>query len=138
MPTPPRATTLVVDDLESMLVMLHRQLTGQGHTVLTANNGADAIESLRRVDGMVDLVLSDVVMPGMNGTELVALVAAEFPGLPIVLMSAYAAAGMTRVGLGEVIVPVLPKPFGEHELAELVEAAVALRRERQHPSAEPR
>ena len=131
MPTPRRGTILVVDDLESMLVLLHRQLTGLGHTVLTANNGPAALEQLRRIEGKLDLVLSDVVMPGMNGTELAAQVAAEFPGMPMLLMSAYASAGMTRVGMGDVQVPVLHKPFGEHELADLVEAAVGLRRPRQ-------
>jgi CheY-like chemotaxis protein len=133
MPTARRGTILVVDDLESMLTMLHRQLTAQGHTVLMATNGPDALRQLREVEGRVDLVLSDIVMPGMNGTELAARVAAEFPGLPMVLMSAYASAGMTRVGTGEVIVPVLHKPFGAHELAELVDTAVGLRRPRQGP-----
>ena len=137
MPTPRRGTILVVDDLESMLVLLHRQLTGLGHTVMTANNGPAALEQLRRIEGKLDLVLSDVVMPGMNGTELAAHVAAEFPGLPMVLMSAYASAGMTRVGMGDVQVPVLHKPFGEHELADLVEAAVGLRRPRLNPGGAP-
>ena len=130
MPPPRRGTILVVDDLEPMLVLLHRQLTAQGHTVIMANNGPSALEQLRRLEGKVDLVLSDVVMPGMNGTELAAQVVSEFPGLPMVLMSAYASAGMTRVGMEDMQVPVLHKPFGQHELADLVDAAIGLRRPR--------
>jgi CheY-like chemotaxis protein len=71
--------------------------------------------------------LSDVVMPHMNGTELATIVGTEFPEIPISLMSAFAPAGVARVGLGETIVPVLQKPFDPEQLSELVQVAL------QHP-----
>ena len=99
MPRPRAATVLVVDDLESFRVMLRRQLVSLGHIVLEAADGAEAIEVVRSRRGELDLVLTDVVMPAMNGTEVAACICAEYPGLPVVLMSAYAPAGLTRVGL---------------------------------------
>lgn len=125
----PRAhigTILVVDDEEGVRVLIRRQLSEHGHTVLEAGDGADALHLLRRRNGKVNLVLSDVVMPGMNGTELAAVICSEFPGLPVVLMSAYAPAGLTRVGLEGAIVPVLRKPFEESQLTELIEVALTL------------
>jgi two-component system, cell cycle sensor histidine kinase and response regulator CckA len=97
--------------------------------VLEAADGAEALHLVRRRNGAVDLILSDVVMPQMNGTELATIIGVEFPDIPVILMSAFAPAGVARVGLGETIVPVLQKPFDSEDLAELV--ALAL----QHPVA---
>ncbi len=118
-----RATVLIVDDEESVRLLLRRQLAGAGHVVLEARSGPEALGLVRQHFERLDLVLSDVVMPAMNGTELAAAIAAEFPGLPVVLMSAYAPAGLTRVGFGEAIVPVLRKPFDLAVLLELVRTA---------------
>lgn len=120
------ATILIVDDLESFRLMLRRQLTSLGHTVLEAANGAEALEVVRSRHGSVDLVLTDVVMPAMNGTEVAACLCTEYPGLPVILMSAYAPAGLTRVGFQSAIVPVLQKPFEIGQLAELIQVAVEL------------
>jgi CheY-like chemotaxis protein len=126
MPRAHAGTILVVDDQEGVRILIRRQLAEYGHTVLEASDGAEAIHLLRRRNGKVDLVLSDVVMPGMNGTELAAVICSEFPELPVVLMSAYAPAGLTRVGFQGAIVPVLQKPFDEAQLAELVEVALEM------------
>ncbi len=126
MPRPRAATVLVVDDLESFRVMLRRQLVSLGHIVLEAADGAEGLEVVRSRRGELDLVLTDVVMPAMNGTEVAACICAEYPGLPVVLMSAYAPAGLTRVGFQDAIVPVLQKPFDVNQLAELIQVAVDL------------
>lgn len=117
-------TILIVDDQESVRNVLRRQLAGDGHTVLEAADGIEALQLVRRRGGAVDLLLTDVVMPGMNGTELAARVCDEFPSLPVILMSAYAPAGLARVGLGESIVPVLQKPFEPDQLAQLIQLAI--------------
>jgi two-component system, cell cycle response regulator CpdR len=124
---------LVVDDLESFRVMLRRQLVSLGHIVLEAADGAEAIEVVRSRRGGLDLVLTDVVMPAMNGTEVAACICAEYPGLPVVLMSAYAPAGLTRVGFQNAIVPVLQKPFDVGQLQELIQVAVDLPAKRASP-----
>ena len=126
MPRTRSATILVVDDLESVRIMLRRQLTSLGHTVLEAGDGLRALEVVRGRRGDLDLVLTDVVMPSMNGTEVAACLCTEYPGLPVVLMSAYAPAGLTRVGFQDAIVPVLQKPFELSQLAELIQVAVEL------------
>jgi two-component system cell cycle response regulator CpdR len=133
MPRPRPATVLVVDDLESFRVMLRRQLVSLGHTVLEAADGAEAIEVVRSRRGGLDLVMTDVVMPAMNGTEVAACICAEYPGLPVVLMSAYAPAGPTRVGFQNAIVPVLQKPFDAGQLQELIQVAVDLPAKRASP-----
>jgi CheY-like chemotaxis protein len=112
-PDPARSgIILVVDDQESVRAMLRHQLSDLGHTVLEAADGAEGLHLVRRRNGAVDLILSDVVMPQMNGTELATIIGTEFPDTPVILMSAFAPAGVARVGLGETIVPVLQKPFG--------------------------
>jgi CheY-like chemotaxis protein len=128
MPDDPRSgIILIVDDQENVRAMLRRQLNDRGHTVLEAGDGAEALHLVRRRNGAVDLILSDVVMPQMNGTELATRIGGEFPGIPIILMSAFAPAGVARVGLGESIVPVLQKPFDPEQLSQLVTLAL------QHP-----
>lgn len=115
---------LVVDDQEAVRALIRRQLTDVGHTVLESGDGAEALHLVRRRNGAVDLILSDVVMPQMNGTELASCIGGEFPEIPVILMSAFTPAGVARVGLGETIVPVLQKPFDPNELTELVALAL--------------
>ena len=70
--------------------------------------------------GAVDLVLSDIVMPGMNGTELADRILADRPEQCVILMSGQAPGGLARIGRREKIVPVLRKPFTPEQLLELV------------------
>jgi two-component system, cell cycle sensor histidine kinase and response regulator CckA len=126
-----RATVLIVDDEEAVRTLIRRQLNTVGHTVIEASSAPEALGLIRQRAERLDLVLSDVVMPAMNGTELAAHLATEFPDLPVVLMSAYAPAGLARVGLGDAIVPVLRKPFDATVLLDLVRAAV------EHPRGHP-
>jgi CheY-like chemotaxis protein len=99
-------------------------LTDYGHTVLEAGDGAEALHLVRRRNGAVDLILCDLVMPQMNGTELAGRIGGEFPGVPVILMSAFAPAGVARVGVSESLVPVLQKPFDAVQLGELVALAL--------------
>jgi two-component system, cell cycle sensor histidine kinase and response regulator CckA len=132
-PTSPVRTIVIVDDEEGVRLVLSRQLSGLGHTVLEASNGIEALALVRR-EGGVDLVLADIVMPQMNGTELAATMLVEFPDLPIILMSAYTPAGLTRVGIHRSVVPVLMKPFTIDTLAELIQVAFDLPGKRRRTS----
>jgi CheY-like chemotaxis protein len=120
----PVGIILVVDDQENVRVVVRRQLTERGHTVLEASDGAEALHLVRRRNGAVDLILCDVVMPQMNGTELATRIGVEFPDIPVVLMSAFAPGGVARLGHGDTVVPVLQKPFDAAELAQLVDLAL--------------
>ena len=115
---------LVVDDQEGVRALLRRELTERGHTVLEAGDGAEGLHLVRRRNGAVDLILCDVVMPQMNGTELATRIGVEFPDVPVILMSAFTPAGVARVGVSETLVPVLQKPFEPTQLAELVQLAL--------------
>src|SRR5512147_2458243 len=120
----PVGIILVVDDQEGVRAVLRRQLSEHGHTVLEAGDGAEALHLVRRRNGAVDLILSDVVMPQMNGTELATRIGIEFPDIPVMLMSAFVPGGVTRLGDGDTVVPVLQKPFDPVQLAQLVELAL--------------
>jgi len=115
---------LVVDDQEGVRALLRRELSERGHTVLEAGDGAEALHLVRRRNGAVDLILCDVVMPQMNGTELATRIGVEFPDVPVILMSAFTPAGVARVGVSETLVPVLKKPFEPSQLVELVQLAL--------------
>jgi PAS domain S-box-containing protein len=83
------ATVLVVDDEDIIRSLMKRTLEEAGYEVLLARNGREALDSLARHRGAVDLVLSDLVMPVMGGRELANRLAAEHPGLPVVWVSGH-------------------------------------------------
>ena len=83
------ATVLVVDDEDIIRSLMKRTLEEAGYEVLLARNGREALDSLARHRGAVDLVLSDLVMPVMSGRELANRLVAEHPGLPVVWVSGH-------------------------------------------------
>jgi two-component system cell cycle sensor histidine kinase/response regulator CckA len=117
-------TVLVVDDEAAMLRLLRRQLEALGCTVLEAPNGPEALRLLLGRPSVVDLVLSDIVMPGMNGTELADRILTDRPEQCVILMSGQVPGGLARIGRREKIVPVLRKPFTPNQLLELISLIV--------------
>jgi len=82
-------TVLVVDDDDDVRRMVERALRRASYTVMTATSGADALARARAYPGAIDLLLTDVAMPGMTGQELIRELSAERPGLQVVFMSGY-------------------------------------------------
>jgi two-component system response regulator CpxR len=80
-----KKTILCVDDNEQSLSIRKVMLETRGYRVVTCNNGQDALEAFRR--GGIDLVLSDLIMPGLDGTELIDHIKSEAPCLPAILFS---------------------------------------------------
>jgi len=80
---------LLVEDDPSVRVVLKEYLEDQGYSVLTADDGEDGLEVARRSDSSVDLVLSDVVMPKMNGVELARALQSEIPEIKVLLISGH-------------------------------------------------
>ena len=107
---PGKATILVVDDEVSLRHILVRQLRNEGYTVLEAGYGLEALEVARNSPEPIDLVLSDIVMPGMIGTELAQRLLVEHPGIHVVLMSAHIVDDLARPDR-RWNVPVLRKPL---------------------------
>jgi two-component system cell cycle sensor histidine kinase/response regulator CckA len=116
-------TVLLVEDEPMVRTVAERALTRHGYKVLTANNGEEALEILGRGEA-VDLLVSDVVMPLMDGPTLVREARKEFPELPILFMSGYAEEQL-RKSIDIDNVAFLPKPFSVQELAGAVRNALA-------------
>src|SRR5215210_6044907 len=122
-PSPARAgagwTVLVVDDETAVRRFAVRVLQRDGYDVLEASDGAEAIDLLQSGKAEVHLIVSDIVMPRMNGVELMQAVAASHSNVPVVLMSGYATAALSEMGIATPC-SILPKPFpAERLLAEV-------------------
>ena len=115
-------TILLVEDEDMVRAVAQRALTRQGYTVLTAENGEAALELIATSD-RPDLLISDVVMPTMDGPTMVARVRQRYPDLPIVFMSGYAEEQL-RKSIDLDHVAFLPKPFSVQQLAEAARDAL--------------
>ena len=100
-PAPPgrQEAVLVVDDEPAVLGFLERLLSEAGYRVFTAASAAEGLEELARLDGHLRLVITDIVMPGMNGRELGERVAKEHPGIAVLYTSGYTGDEAARRGL---------------------------------------
>jgi signal transduction histidine kinase/ActR/RegA family two-component response regulator len=109
-------TILLVEDDEAIRTMIRRLLEQRGYRVLTAGNGEDALRVFREHQGLIQLLITDVIMPRMNGRELHQQICTLHPHLPTIFMSGYPADVMTRKGFSEQIVNYLSKPINCEEL----------------------
>lgn len=113
-------TLLVAEDEPIMLEVLRNALEAQGYTVLASNSPMDVCRMAQEHPGPIHLLLTDVVMPGINGKELRARVAALRPGIQALFMSGYTGDIMARRGLLEEEIRFLQKPFRIQDLARMV------------------
>lgn len=123
--TNPRETILLVDDEQVVLRFSARVLTKEGFRVLSAGSGHEALDAAQASNNAIDLLLTDVMMPGMNGCQLAEILLARCPSLRVLLMSGYAENVLaTNVGL----VPgsaFLSKPFKPKALVTKVREVLA-------------
>ena len=117
------ARSLLVEDEPMVRTVAERALTRHGYTVITANNGEEALEILDRGEEIA-LLISDVVMPEMDGPTMVREARKSRPELPILFMSGYAEEQL-RKSIDIDNVAFLPKPFSVQELAEAARKALA-------------
>ena len=115
-------TVLLVEDEPMVRSVAERALTRHGYKVVTADNGEDALEILARNEP-IDLLISDVVMPGMDGPTMVRQARLDRPDLKILFISGYAEEQL-RKSIDIDNVGFLPKPFSVTELAEAARRAV--------------
>ncbi len=109
---------LVVDDEPRVRTYISIVLQSGGFETIEAGNGIQAMETLRSSPNRVDLVISDISMPLMNGHALASSVRAEFPGIAIILITGYTATPTADV-------PMLQKPFLPGALLGAATAALA-------------
>src|SRR5918997_2391273 len=114
------ARILLVDDEETVRGFLKRGLEIDGHAVMTAIDGADALDRLTEADGAFDLLLTDIRMPIMDGIALALAAKRDYPELTILLMTGFADQRERAKGLDAIVADVLPKPFSLADLRATV------------------
>jgi CheY-like chemotaxis protein len=115
-----KATVLLVEDETPLRKLISQVLKSAGHTVLEAANGDEAFALQSRYAGSLDLLLTDVVMPGMNGPELVAKLRARRPQIVVLFMSGYDNDLIDKNSL-ETTASFLPKPFSPRTLLNRID-----------------
>ena len=121
-PPGPRAAggteaVLVAEDDRAVREVVAETLSARGYRVLRAADGQSALELARGAEGRLDLLLTDIVMPGMTGRELAQALAAAHPEIRVLYMSGYTDDAVVRHGVLEQGVPYLQKPFTPDVLA---------------------
>jgi two-component system cell cycle response regulator CpdR len=119
---------LIADDEEAVRALVARALQMDGHTTVTAQDGAEALEILTREAGQFDLLLTDIKMPLMDGIALALAAARDFPKLTILLMTGFADQRERASGLNAIVHDVVTKPFSVADIRKAVTEAVAARR----------
>jgi len=121
-------TLLLVEDEAKVREPTRVMLERLGYRVLSAANGAEALVAAAAHPGRIDLVVTDVVMPTMNGAEMVSRLRTARPGTRVLFMSGYDDRILARHGFDEASVELLPKPFSGEALASRVRAVLDARR----------
>ncbi|HEU4587933.1 MAG TPA: ATP-binding protein [Gemmatimonadales bacterium] len=117
-----REHILVVDDEPAVVLYLERLLGAAGYVVSTATSAPAAWDEIRQRDGRIDLVISDLVMPGMSGRELGERLVLEHPDVPVLYTSGYTDDEVMRRGLLSAGAPFIPKPFDPDKVLSRVRA----------------
>jgi CheY-like chemotaxis protein len=104
-------TVLLIEDESAVRQIAHRILKRQGYQVLLAASGAEALDASRAYRATIHLVISDAVMPGMSGAEVVKRLQEERPGLKVLFMSGYTDDEILRRGIVSSTTAFIQKPF---------------------------
>ena len=118
------ATVLLVEDEDAVRMGGMRALTSRGYTVHEASSGAEALEVYEALDGKVDIVVSDVVMPEMDGPTLLGELRKRNPDIKFVFVSGYAEDAFARNLPADAKFGFLPKPFSLKQLATVVKDTI--------------
>jgi two-component system cell cycle response regulator CpdR len=119
---------LIVDDEDSMRMLVARAVAMDGHETVTAEDGAEALEILGSEQGAFDLLLTDIQMPVMDGIALALATARDFPELTILLMTGFAEQRERASGLNAIAHDVITKPFSVADIRTAVADALASRK----------
>jgi len=117
------ASVLIVDDERSMRDFLKILLEKEGHEVATASSGASALDALDK--HTVDVIVSDIRMPGMTGIELLETVKEQSPELPVILITAFASPDDAVLAMKNGAFDYISKPFNVDEIKSVIESATS-------------
>jgi two-component system cell cycle sensor histidine kinase/response regulator CckA len=120
-----QGTILLVEDEEGLRSLNARGLRSRGYSVIEASNGIEALEALEERNGAVDLVVSDVVMPEMDGPTLLKTMRGRNPDLRIIFVSGYAEDAFEKSLPENQQFAFLPKPFTLSQLVAAVKETMA-------------
>jgi two-component system cell cycle sensor histidine kinase/response regulator CckA len=120
-----QGTILLVEDEDGLRSLNARGLRSRGYSVIEASNGVEAMEALEEKDGAVDLVVSDVVMPEMDGPTLLKAMRGRNPDLKIIFVSGYAEDAFEKSLPENQQFAFLPKPFTLSQLVAAVKETMA-------------
>jgi len=115
-------TILIVDDEKNYLVVLEALLGPEGYEIITAEKASDALRSVRESD--LDLVITDMKMPGMSGMELLEECKKIRPELPVIMMTAYGTIEMAVEAMKKQAYNYITKPFNNEELKLIIKKAL--------------
>ena len=115
---------LLVEDESAILKMTTLLLEGLGYTVIAASTPGEAIRLARECEGQIDLLITDVIMPEMNGRDLARNLMSIFPGIKRLFMSGYTANVIARHGVLDAGVHFIQKPFSRNALAAKIREAL--------------
>jgi two-component system cell cycle sensor histidine kinase/response regulator CckA len=118
------STVLVAEDEDVARRLVSRLLEGEGYRILEARDGGEALRMAREACPHLRLVVTDVVMPGMNGWELGRRLAAECPGVQVLYLSAYPRSDIFNRGAPSDDIPFLEKPFSSDEFLKRVRGMI--------------
>ncbi|MDR0801692.1 sigma-54 dependent transcriptional regulator [Fluviicola sp.] len=128
-------SVLVVDDSPEMLELLQRQLKGMHFIAFQASNVHDAIEVLKHTS--VDLLITDLQMPEVNGMQLVHYVKEHYPELPVLVVTGYPSISGAVEAIKSGVIDYLVKPFTQSELSQSVEKCLTKNRKEKYRKEEP-
>ncbi|HET6779268.1 MAG TPA: PAS domain S-box protein, partial [Gemmatimonadales bacterium] len=120
-----RGRILVVEDEDPVRTVVMRTLQAEGYEVLGARDGHEALQALEEIGGAVNLVLSDIVMPGMGGRQLATELHRRYRKIPVVWMSGHTREAELQKGEIGKDEPFLPKPITTEALLEMVSDVIA-------------
>jgi PAS domain S-box-containing protein len=118
-------TILLVEDAEMVRSLATEMLEASGYTILAAADGSEALALARAHPGGIDLLLTDIVMPGMNGRELAEQLVRIDPGVRVLFTSGYPADTIIRHGITEGRVAFIQKPYAGSELLSKIRSTLA-------------
>ena len=121
------ARVLIADDEDSMRLLVARAIAMDGHEIVTAQDGAEALDILTDNEGAFDLLLTDIKMPIMDGIALALSAARDFPALTILLMTGFADQRERASGLNAIVHDVITKPFSVADIRAAVAGALTAR-----------
>ena len=117
------ARILVAEDDPSVRTFVYKVLALQGHDVITVDDGVQALEALKKE--AFQLLVTDIVMPGLDGIALALRVGRDYPDLPILLMTGYSAERQRAHNLDRLAIRFILKPFTLRQICDAVEQTLS-------------